>query len=330
MRNDREIWVILETEQGVPCETSLELFTPARQLAAKTDGSVTAVVLASEPDAAVKAASELGADRVIVAADAGFAFYSASTYTAALYELAKKYSPDAVMISASRNGKDFAPRLAARLKTGVTANTTALDADPETGIISWMMPAPGGIMATILCRKTRPQMGTVCPGVFKKPTAEPGRQVPVVREQVTVTPDTAAEVLRRYVPESSGGADITAAEIIVAGGRGMGSAENFQLVHELAAALGGAVGASRAAVDLEWAEESFLVGQTGKVVHPKLYIACGISGALQHVVGVGADCVVAINNDPEAAIFEIADIGIVGDVEKILPTLIAKVRESNV
>ena len=183
-------------------------------------------------------------------------------------------------------------------------------------------------MATILCRKTRPQMGTVCPGVFKKPEAEPGRQVPVVAETVALTADAAVQLVSRFVPEESGESSITDAEIIVAGGRGMGSEENFGLVRQLAEALGGAVGASRAAVDLEWADEKCMVGQTGKVVHPKLYIACGISGALQHLVGVGADFVVAINSDPEAPIFEIADIGIVGDVTKVLPALTEQVRKA--
>ncbi|MBO5556292.1 MAG: electron transfer flavoprotein subunit alpha/FixB family protein [Oscillospiraceae bacterium] len=328
MEKNREIWVVIETTQGQPCSTSLELFTPARELAQKTGGSVTAVVLAADASAMAQTAAELGADRVITAADPALAEYSAFTYTAALYQLVKKYEPDAVMISASRNGKDFAPRLAARLKTGITANTTALDADPETGLISWMMPAPGGIMATILCRKTRPQMGTVCPGVFKKPQAEPGRQVPVVAETVTLATDVLAQRVSRFVPEESGEVNIADAEIIVAGGRGMGSEENFGLVRQLADALGGVVGASRAAVDLEWADESCMVGQTGKVVHPKLYIACGISGALQHLVGVGADFVVAINSDPEAPIFEIADIGIVGDVTKVLPALTEQVLKA--
>lgn len=322
MDKNREIWVVIETEQGFPCGSSLELFTPARALCAKTGGSVTAVVLASDTAAATRAAAELGANRVIAAADPGFAFYNASDYTDALYQLVKKYGPDAVMISAGRNGRDFAPRLAARLKTGITANTTALDVDSETGLISWMMPAPGGIMATILCRKTRPQMGTICPGVFKKPEAEVGRQIPVIREKVAPAHDSAVEVLSRFIPETGGEKNIADAEIIVAGGRGMGSEENFGLVRQLAEALGGAVGASRAVVDLEWADESCMVGQTGKVVHPKLYIACGVSGALQHVVGVGADFVVAINSDPEAPIFEIADVGIVGDVVKILPALV--------
>lgn len=328
MEQNREIWVVIETDQGVPVKTSRELFTPARELSAKTGGSVTAVILASEAALAVDVAANLGADRIIAATAPGLAQYSAAAYTDALYQLVEKYKPDAVMISANRDGKDFAPRLAARLKTGTTANTTALDVDAETGLISWMMPAPGGIMATILCKKTRPQMGTICPGVFKQPEPVEGREVPVIEEVLEPAFDETVKVLDRSIPEGTGISNIEDAEIIVAGGRGMGSKENFDLVRQLAEALGGTVGASRAAVDLEWADESCLVGQTGKVVHPKLYIACGISGALQHVVGIGADCVVAINNDPEAAIFSIADISVVGDVEKIIPALIAKIRES--
>lgn len=325
MEKNREIWIVIETENGVPVSSSLELFAPARELCEKTGGTVTAVILGSETAEAAVLAGELGADRVITAAGPEYGCYSMEAYVSALHSLVKKYEPDAVMISANRSGRDFAPRLAARLKTGITANTVALDVDPESGLISWMMPAPGGIMATILCRKTRPQMGTVCPGVFRIPERIAGRTVPVVEESPVTALSGAIAFLSRTVAEAKG-AGIADAEIIVAGGRGMGSEENFALVRQLADALGGAVGASRAVVDLEWADESCLVGQTGKVVHPKLYIACGISGALQHVVGIKADCVVAINNDPEAPIFEISDYRIVGDVEKIIPAILSALQ----
>lgn len=321
MKNSKEIWVIIETRQGIPAKHTSELFTPARDIAEKIGGSVAAVVLGSDNAQAETLAVQLGADRVISAEHPSLEFYSAAAYTDVLHGLAKKYGPEAIMISANRNGRDFASMLAARLKTGITANTTAVDVDTETGIISWMMPAPGGIMATILCRKTLPQMGTICPGVFKAPELDPTRTAPVIHEEVTPVQGS-VEVMERSIDDKTGEVSIADAEIVVSGGRGMGSAENFELVHKLAEALGGVVGASRAAVDLEWADESRLVGQTGKVIHPKLYIACGISGALQHMVGVKADMLVAINSDPEAAIFDYADIGIIGDAVKIIPEII--------
>lgn len=321
MKNSKEIWVVIETRQGIPAKHTPELFTPARDIAEKLGGSVAAVVLGADNAQAEKLAMQLGADRVISAQHPALEFYSASAYTDVLHKLAKKYEPEAIMISANRNGRDFASMLAARLKTGITANTTAVDVEPDTGIISWMMPAPGGIMATILCRKTLPQMGTICPGVFKIPETDASRTAPVIREEVEPAQGT-AQVVDRTVADKTGEVSIADADIVVSGGRGMGNAENFELVHRLAEAIGGVVGASRAAVDLEWADESRLVGQTGKVIHPKLYIACGISGALQHMVGVKADMIVAINSDPEAAIFDYADIGIIGDAVKLIPELI--------
>lgn len=323
MKNNKEIWVIIETRQGIPAKHTSELFTPARDIADKIDGSVTAVILGSDTRSAEAAAMSFGADKIISVESPSLEYYSAAVYTANLFELVRKYSPEAIMISANRNGKDFASMLAARLKTGITANTTAVDVDTETGIISWMMPAPGGIMATILCRKTLPQMGTICPGVFKTPEPNTDLIAPIVREAAVAVNDS-VEIISLNCPENEGALNIANADIVVSGGRGMGSAENFELVRKLAEALGGAVGASRAAVDLEWADESCLVGQTGKVIHPKLYIACGISGALQHMVGVKADTLVAINSDPDAAIFDYADICMVGDAVKLIPEIIAK------
>lgn len=323
MKNNKEIWVIIETQRGIPAKHTSELFTPARDIANKIGGSVAAVVLGNDNAQTEKLAIQLGADRVISVQESALEFYSASAYTDVLHKLAKKYEPQAIMISANRNGRDFASMLAARLKTGITANTTAVDVDTDTGIISWMMPAPGGIMATILCRKTLPQMGTICPGVFKAPELDRERTAPVIREEVEAA-QGAVQAIERTYSDKTGDADIADADIVVAGGRGMGSAENFELVHRLAQAIGGVVGASRAAVDLEWADERQLVGQTGKVIHPKLYIACGISGALQHMVGVKADTIVAINSDPDAAIFDYADICVVGDAVKIIPEIIAK------
>lgn len=320
MANNREIWVYIETDKGSIVNSSLELFTPALEMTAQTGGSVVAVVLGSGAAEAAKTLGAYGAARVI-AVEAGE--YCPEAYTAAMAQLVKKYEPDALMLSATANARDFVSKLACRIRTGVTANCTQLSIDAETGVISWMMPAPGGIVATILCEKTRPQMGTVCPGIFKKPVPDESRTAPVIVEEVTALPSDKIRRLAKEIvkPEKS----IEDAEILVAGGFGVGQ-EGFALLEELADAVGGVVAASRAAVDAEWIAPDRMVGQSGKVVHPKLYIAVGISGALQHVVGVGAECVVAINTDANAPIFDIADYGIVGNYKTVVPALIEEIR----
>lgn len=322
MKN-RELWIFIETDEGKALGSSLELFTAAKAISAKTGGSITAVIIGSGIADEAKTLGAYGA-RKVIAVEAPY--YSAANYTEIMYALAKKNEPDALMFSATVNAKDFAPRLACRLKTGTTANCTQLDADPETGVISWMMPAPGGVMATILCEKTRPQMGTVTPGMFKKPERDESKTAELVFESFTPAEDPVklVESVRKAADMM---VSIGDAEIIVAGGRGMGSPEGFELVRELAKVLGGAVGASRTVTDAEWVPVSHLIGASGTVVHPKLYIACGISGAIQHVVGVSADCIVAINKDASAPIFEIADYGIVGPAEKILPALIEEIKK---
>ena len=320
MANNRDIWVYIETDKGSIVNSSLELFTPALEMTAQTGGSVVAVVLGSGAAEAAKTLGAYCAARVI-AVEAGE--YCPEAYTAAMAQLVKKYEPDALMLSATANARDFVSKLACRIRTGVTANCTQLSIDAETGVISWMMPAPGGIVATILCEKTRPQMGTVCPGIFKKPVPDESRTAPVIVEEVTALPSDKIRRLAKEIvkPEKS----IEDAEILVAGGFGVGQ-EGFALLEELADAVGGVVAASRAAVDAEWIAPDRMVGQSGKVVHPKLYIAVGISGALQHVVGVGAECVVAINTDANAPIFDIADYGIVGNYKTVVPALIEEIR----
>lgn len=320
---NREIFLFLECFENHVCNSSLELFSAAKAVCSVTGGRITALILAEAPEAAAQVAAACGADRVICVKDPRFSVYSTVQFTHALHELIKKYQPAAVMISASHNGKDLAPRLARRLGTGITANCTELSVEKETGLISWNMPAPGGIMATILCPDTLPQMGTICPGAFRKPELDPAHAAEVVYEAISPCEADGVVRLAQFLESKSAELDIADADIIVAGGRGMGSAENFELVTTLAKKLGAAVGASRAAVDSGWATQKNLIGQTGRLVRPKLYIACGISGALQHVVGIAdAGCIVAINNDPAAPIFDLADYALVGNVKEILPALI--------
>ncbi len=327
----KDLWVYIETnEKGEARNVGLELLTPGRLLADKLGGRLTAVVIGSGIDAAVKQAGEHGAD-VVIAVDAPeFARFTTDAYAEALTALTEKYGPTAILIGATPNGRDMGPRVSCRLKTGLTADCTALDADEETGNILWTRPAFGGnLMAQIQCPDHRPQMGTVRPGVFKK--SEPAAShAQVIREDVRVPEDhirtQVLEIVRELGDEI---VDLEGAEIIVSGGRGVGGPDGFGPIRELAEALGATVGASRAAVDSGWIPHAHQVGQTGKTVGPKLYIACGISGAIQHLAGIaGAEKVVAINKDPNAPIFGVADYGVVGDLFKVLPVLTEEIRKA--
>lgn len=235
------------------------------------------------------------------------------------------------MISATNVGRDMGPRLSCRLKTGLTADCTAVDYDEETGNIAWTRPTFGGnLLAVIMCPAHRPQIGTVRPGVFKKGERKPENQPEIIREAISVKPERIRTRLVEVLKEAGAGSvNLENAEIIVSGDRGIGGPKGFELLQELADLLGGEVGASRAAVDSDWIGHVHQVGQTGKTVGPKLYIACGISGAIQHVAGMsGSDTIVAINKDPDAPIFNIADYGIVGDLYTVIPALIREIKES--
>lgn len=326
----KDLWVLIETDpDGSAKNVGLELLTPGRELAGKQGGALVAVVIGSKTDAAVKAASEHGADRVIVVDGAEYAHYSTDAYTAALYALVEKYGPTSMLIGATNNGRDLGPRLSCRLKTGLTADCTALDIDADSGNVAWTRPAFGGnLMAVIMCPDHRPQMGTVRPGVFKKP-AETEKKAEIIREDfhfpVADIRTRTLEIIREAAGEI---VDLEGADIIVSGGRGVGSPEGFKVLQELCDALGATLGCSRAAVDAGWISHSHQVGQTGKTVGPKVYIACGISGAIQHLAGMsGSDYIVAINKDADAPIFGVADYGIVGNLFDVVPALTAEIEK---
>lgn len=327
----KDLWVFVETnEDGTAKNVGLELLTPGKDMAAKQGGALVAVVIGSKVDEAVKAASEHGADKVIVVDGPEYASYTTDAYAIALCTLVEKYGPTSMLIGATNNGRDLGPRVSCRLKTGLTADCTGLDVDEESGNVAWTRPAFGGnLMATILCPDHRPQIGTVRPGVFKKSDAGEAK-AEVIKEDIHVdAKDIRTQVLELIKEADGENVDLEGADIIVSGGRGVGGPEGFEPVKALADALGGVVGASRAAVDAGWIAHAHQVGQTGKIVGPKLYIACGISGAIQHVAGMsGSDCIIAINKDPEAPIFDIADYGVVGNLFEVLPVLTEEIKKA--
>lgn len=324
----QDIWVYIEGNgPGDLRGVSLELLGVGRALADAGGQRLAAVVCSDGTQEWEPFLFSYGADLVYYAIAPGLQPYTTDGHASALSSLAAEYKPAALLLGATANGRDLAPRVAARLQTGLTADCTAVAYQEEEGRIVWTRPAfSGNIMATIVSNRY-PQMGTVRPGIFKRPRQQPGRSGTSVRQEV-VLPMLAAKILE-FRPGKMAAVKLEEASVIIAGGRGMGNAENFQLLQQLAEAMGGVVAASRAAVDAGWQSHVVQVGQSGKAVGPKLYLACGISGAVQHLAGIGgADIVVAVNKDPDAPIFRMADIGIVGDVLEIIPALIRAVEET--
>ena len=327
----KDLWVFVETnEDGTAKNVGIELLTPGKMMAEKQGGALVAVVIGSGVDEAVKAANEHGADKIIVVDGPEYKHYTTDAYAIALVSLVEKYGPTSMLIGATNNGRDLGPRVSCRLHTGLTADCTALDVDDETGNVAWTRPAFGGnLMATIICPNHRPQIGTVRPGVFKKSDAVEGN-AEIVKEDLHVADDQIRTQVLEIIKDMGGeNVDLEGAEIIVSGGRGVGGPEGFETIKALADALGATVGASRAAVDAGWIAHAHQVGQTGKTVGPKLYIACGISGAIQHLAGMsGSDVVVAINKDPDAPIFDVADYGVVGNLFEVLPVLVDEIKKA--
>jgi len=327
----KNIWVYIEADSGVPKSVGLELLAPGRELASANNEELVAVIIGKNAKEIAKIAIQHGADSAIVVEGPEYESYTTEAYTYALHQLVQKYKPSIMIIGATVNGRDVSPRLACRLETGLTADCTGLGIDEESGNVAWTRPAFGGnLMATILCPYTRPQIGTVRPGVFKKNELDSGRTGNIIAETIYTPAENIHTKILEFVQRiEEGGVKLKDADIIVSGGRGLGGPENFSYVRELAEVLGAAVGASRATVDAGWIPYSHQVGQTGKTVRPKVYIACGISGAIQHRAGMsGSDTIIAINKDPDAPIFTIADYGIVGDLFEVLPALTQELRNA--
>lgn len=321
------VWIFAEQREGKIASVAYELLGIGRKLADKLNTELSAILFgASESES--QELIRWGADKVYYTDNEIFKQFNDEPYAKLLTILINRYLPEIVLAGATPIGRSFIPRVAARLRTGLTADCTSFEIDSETRNLLQIRPAFGGnIMATILCPNNRPQMATVRPRVMKRGQYDKTRE----GEIINITADgisSRTKVLQTVKEVSDLTVNLQEADIIVSGGRGLGDPKGFNLLKELAEILGGALGASRAAVDSGWIPYRHQVGQTGKTVCPKIYIACGISGAVQHLVGMqSSDIIIAINKNPDAPIFNIATFGIVGDLYEIIPLLIKKIKQ---
>src|SRR6185369_6233211 len=326
----RGVWVVIEQFDGITAKVSWELLGTGADLAKTLGVQLDAVIIGHDVGHLCNEAFEHGADKAIILDAPVYKNYRTQPYSDAICHLIEKHRPEVILMGATAQGRDLAGAVATIVKTGLTADCAGLGIDDKRNLMQTRPAFGGNIMATIMCDKFRPQMATVRPHVMHMPALKPGRRGGIIREAFApLEQDVLVKVLE-VISDRDGKdqVDVAAAEIIVSGGRGLMNKENFALLQELADELGGVVGASRSAVDAGWIPHSRQVGQTGKTVRPKIYIACGISGAIQHMVGMqDSDVIIAINRDPEAPIFQIATYGVVGDLFQVVPALISRVRE---
>lgn len=323
------VWVFAEQREGVLMGTVAELLGEGRKLADKRAVELTALLLGSDVAALSDELAAYGADRVIIVDHPLLKEYTTDGYTKIISDLINERKPEILLIGATNIGRDLGPRLSARLYTGLTADCTKLEIDEETGRLLQTRPAFGGnVMATIITPNHRPQMSTVRPGVMKKAEYDPDRKAAVEHVQADIENGMIRTNVVETIKELKQQVNLIDADIIVSGGRGVGGEAGFELITALANALNGVVGASRAAVEAGYITQDHQVGQTGKTVRPKLYFACGISGAIQHLAGMqNSECIVAINKDPDAPIFKVADYGICGDLHKVIPMLLDELKQ---
>ena len=336
----RGVCIFAEQVDGKLSGIAFELLGKANQLAKDLDTDVTAVVIGSDIKDLPDQLAEYGADKVILVDDPELKDYRTEPYAHALASAINEFKPEIMLVGATPIGRDLGPRVSARVKTGLTADCTSLDIgdfplNPVPGKeqkhnqLLMTRPAFGGnTIATIACPDNRPQMATVRPGVMQRQAKVPGAKAQVIEFNPGFTPDNKYVEILDIVKSVGETVDIMDAKILVSGGRGVGGPENFKILRDLADALGGEVACSRAVVDAGWMPKDMQVGQTGKTVRPQIYVACGISGAIQHLAGMEeSDLIIAINKDETAPIFDVADYGLVGDLFKIVPELTEKIRE---
>ena len=326
----KDIYVFAEQRDGNIQKVALELIGKGRELAADLDQKVIAVLLGCDIKDKADQLIAGGADKVIVIESPVLAEYTTEPYAKTITAVIRKKDPEIVLVGATAIGRDLAPRVSARVHTGLTADCTKLEIDADTKLLNMTRPAFGGnIMATIVCADHRPQMATVRPGVMKAAEVDASRAGEVEVMEVDLGEADLPVKILEVIKEEKAVADITEAKILVSGGRGMNDKDNFYgLLNPLAEVLDGVVSGSRATVDAGWLDHECQVGQTGKTVRPDLYLACGISGAIQHVAGMeGSEYIVAIDKNDSAPIFDIADLGIVGNVDTLLPKLTEAIKQ---
>jgi electron transfer flavoprotein alpha subunit len=333
LKEYRGVWIYVEQTDGKAASVSWELLGVGAELAKTLGVELCTAVIGDNVEHLCRESFAHGASKVYLMDDPVFHHYRTESYYRAICHLVDKYKPEIILLGATGLGRDLAGAVATDLQTGLTADCTGLSID-DRGFLLQTRPAFGGnIMATILTERTRPQMATVRPHVMPMPNRDDSRSGEVVREPAMLKEEDIAVKVLEEIDDCSQGADaidVAAADIIVSGGRGMHAKENFQMLQELADELGGVVGSSRAAVEAGWMPVERQVGQTGKTVRPKIYIACGISGAIQHLVGMqDSDVIIAINLDKQAPIFEVATYGIVGDVFHVVPAITKRIKDLN-
>ncbi|MEN2259005.1 electron transfer flavoprotein subunit alpha/FixB family protein [Paraclostridium benzoelyticum] len=322
----KNVWVFAEQREGVITPVVIELLGEGRKLADEIGVNLCAILLGKNVDSMAKELVAYGADTVYTADNELLEKFTTDAYTKVITDAINEFKPEIVLYGATHIGRDLAPRIASRVSTGLTADCTKLEINPDDKKLKQTRPAFGGnIMATIICPNTRPQMSTVRPGVMEKAEKNDSRDGKIVPISFNLSKDDIRVEVIKTVKTKKDLVSLTDANIIVSGGLGMGGPEGFEMLKQLADKLGGVVGASRAAVDAGWIDHSHQVGQTGTTVKPNLYIACGISGAIQHLAGMqNSDFIIAINKNETAPILDIADYGIVGDVKDIVPLLTEK------
>ncbi|MGM9988025.1 MAG: electron transfer flavoprotein subunit alpha/FixB family protein [Bacillaceae bacterium] len=325
----QDVWVFIEEQDGEVVPVSLELLGAGKALAEKRKCQLAGIVIGENISHLATKLFEYGADKVYFYDDVIFKNYRTESFMQAMLHCSNKYKPEIILYGATSRGKDLASAVATDLPTGLTADTTILDVEEDTGLLLASRPAFGGnIMATILCKKYRPQMATVRPKVMKALTPQSGRTGEVINEKIDLKEEDIRTKVLEIVRATEKKVRIDEADIIVAGGKGLGSKEGFQLIIDFAEEIGAGVGASRDVVEAGWIGHHHQVGQTGVTVTPKIYFAIGISGAIQHIVGMqNAGLIIAINKDPNAPIFQSCHYGIVGDAFEIIPVLMKQLKE---
>ncbi|APC84143.1 electron transfer flavoprotein subunit alpha/FixB family protein [Clostridium botulinum] len=325
------VWIFAEQREGKLQKVALELIGKGKELSKKLGVELTAVLLGYNIDDIPRQLIEYGADKVLYVNNPLLKNYTTDGYTKVINDLIEERKPEILLVGATYIGRDLAPRISSRLGTGLTADCTGLDIDDDTRNLLMTRPAFGGnLMATIICDSNRPQMSTVRPGVFQKLEKDANRDGSIENIKVNLKESDIKIKIKEIVKLAKEIEDIGEAKILVSGGRGLGSPEGFKLLRELADLMGGAISGSRAVVDSGWIDKAYQVGQTGKTVRPNLYIACGISGAIQHLAGMqDSDYIIAINKDESAPIMQVADLSIVGDYKKILPSMIDEIKKIN-